>query len=260
VQHPEEVLGESLIPYNQSPKVLKPRKQSLDLPPPSVATQGTTVLRSVRPRLPVWRDQLHASPKQFCIQAVRLVGVVADETRGERPDESRCKRRPHQRHFMWRGALDVNGDGQALAICDGHDLRPLAALGLAHSRASLLRWREAPVDERFLQIQIAFVVERLREDFEDGPQQAGADPVLKSPMAGLIRGIAVGQVGPGRSGPQDPEDAIEHRAVRSPRAPSTVRPTRQAGLEGANEGPLLVREVTGVTGNGLGHPERMASP
>jgi hypothetical protein len=51
---------------------------------------------------------------------------------------------------------------------------------LAIRRASLLRWREAPVDERFLQIQVAFVVERLRKDFEDGPQQADADPVLKS--------------------------------------------------------------------------------
>jgi len=82
VRERRPVLRESLIPYNQSPKVLKPRQQSLDLPPPSVATQGTTVLRSVRPRLPVWRDQLHASPGQFCIQAVRLVGVVADETLG----------------------------------------------------------------------------------------------------------------------------------------------------------------------------------
>jgi hypothetical protein len=93
---------------------------------------------------------------------------------------------------MRRGALHVHRNGQALPIRDGHDLRPLAALGLAHRGATLLSWREAPVDERFLQIQIAFVVERLREDFEDGPQQAGADPVLKSPVAGLIRRIAVG--------------------------------------------------------------------
>jgi hypothetical protein len=67
VQHPEKVLGESLISHDQSPKVLEPRKESLDLPTPSVATQWTTVLRSVRSRLPMWRNQLHASPGQFCI-------------------------------------------------------------------------------------------------------------------------------------------------------------------------------------------------
>jgi hypothetical protein len=48
------------------------------------------------------------------------------------------------------------------------------------------------VDDRFLQVQIAFVVERLREDFEDGSPRAGADPVLKAPVAGLRQRIAVG--------------------------------------------------------------------
>jgi len=86
----------------------------------------------------------------------------------------------HQRHFMRRGALNVNSDGKAVPIRDGHDFRPLAALGLAHGSASVLGGREAAVDERFLQIQMAFVVERLRENFEEAPKQAGADPVLKA--------------------------------------------------------------------------------
>ena len=104
------------------------------------------------------------------------------------------------------GALNLNSDGKAVPIRDGHDFRPLAALGLAHGSASVLGGREAAVDERFLQIQMAFVVERLRENFEDAPQQAGADPVLKSPVAGLIRRIAVWQVGPRErrsSGPRE---------------------------------------------------------
>ena len=65
---------------------------------------------------------------------------------------------------------------------------PRAAFRLAHAGASLLGWREAPIDERFLQIQIALVVERLSEDFEDAPQHADADPLLKPPVAGLIDG------------------------------------------------------------------------
>src|SRR5262245_23035908 len=101
------------------------------------------------------------------------------------------------------GALDVDGDRQTLTICDGHDLRPFAALGLAHAGASALGLREAPAYECFLQIQITFVVERPREDFEDAPQHSGTDPLLKPPVAGLIRGIAVRQVCPRSSGPQD---------------------------------------------------------
>jgi hypothetical protein len=69
---------------------------------------------------------------------------------------------------------------------------PLPPFGLAHGSASVLGGREAPVDEGFLQIQIAFVVERLRQNFEDASQQAGAHPLLKSPVTRLIRRIAVG--------------------------------------------------------------------
>ena len=149
---------------------MEPGKESLDLPPPLVASQWATVLRSMSSGPSVWRNQLHASLGQCCIQSVRLVGVVADETRWKQPDESRGESGAHERHFMRRRALNVNGDGKALAIGDGHDLRALAALRFAHAGPTLLRGREASVDERLVQIQIAFVVQRLRENFEDAPQ------------------------------------------------------------------------------------------
>ena len=55
-------------------------QESLDLPPPLVATQWATILRPLCPGPPVWRDQFHATACQFRVQPVRLVGVVANET------------------------------------------------------------------------------------------------------------------------------------------------------------------------------------
>jgi hypothetical protein len=107
---------------------------------------------------------------------------------------------------------------------------------------------------------MASVVKRLREDLEDAPQHAGADPALKSPVASVIRRITAGQVGPRRSSPQDPEDAIEYSAVLPPRRPSTVWPAAQRGQEGPNHSPLLVGEVTGMPVGSMGHPDRMAPP
>lgn len=43
---------------------------------------------------------------------------------------------------------------------------------------------------------MAFVMECLGEGFEDVPQHAGADPLLKPAVAALIRRIAVRQVSP----------------------------------------------------------------
>ena len=91
---------------------------------------------------------------------------------------------------------------------------------------------EAPVDKRFLQVQIAFVEECLGEDLEDAPQHARADPLLKPAVACLIRRIPVWQVGPRGAGLQDPQNAIEDGTVLPPRAPSTVVSARQLGLEG----------------------------
>jgi hypothetical protein len=134
----------------------------------------------------VWRNQLHPEVGQFRMQPVPLVGVIADEMHLQLTDKPLRERGAHQRHFMRRGALDVDGDRTALTISDGHDLQPFAALGLAHGGASSLGGREAPVDECFLQIQISFVVKCLCEDLEDAPQHAGADPPLKSTVAGLV--------------------------------------------------------------------------
>jgi hypothetical protein len=106
---------------------------------------------------------------------------------------------------------------------------------------------------------MAFVVECLGKDFEDAPQRAGADPLLKPAVAGLIRGIAVRQVSPRCSSPQDPQDAVEHRTVLPPRAPSTVCAAHRLGQETPNEIPLLVREVTRMRGSREGHPARMAA-
>ena len=62
----------------------------------------------------MWSDQLHATARQFRVQSVRLVGVVADETRRELTDKPLSKRGVYQCDFVRRGALDVDGDREPL--------------------------------------------------------------------------------------------------------------------------------------------------
>ena len=89
----------------------------------------------------------------------------------------------------WKNPSPPN---RVFLLCYCHDLRPLSALGLTDTRASFFGGSEAAIDEGFLKIKITFVVKGLCEDFEYAFQNAGADPLLKSPMARLIRWIAVG--------------------------------------------------------------------
>ena len=106
---------------------------------------------------------------------------------------------------------------------------------------------------------MAFVVECLGEDFEDTPQHAGTDPLLKAAVAGLIRRIVVRQVSPRCSRSQNPQDAVEHRTVLPPRALSAVCAAHRLGQETPNEVPLVVREVTRMRRSKEGHPARMAA-
>jgi len=100
-------------------------------------------------------------------------------------------------------------------------------------------------------------VESLGEDLENAPQHTRAHPLLKPPVAGLIGGIPVREIGPWGAGPEDPQDAVEHRTILPPWAPPAVCAARQLGQEGPNQNPLLVGEVTGMRRSRKGHPARM---
>ena len=147
---------------------------------------------------------------------------------------------------MWRGALYVHRHWQAMPVRYRHDLRPLAAFRLADAEPSLLGGCETAVNECLPQVKVTLIMERLSDDGEDVLQHSGPNPLLKTPMAGLVRRVAVWQVRLGSAGPQDPQDAIEHRTVLLPRTPSTVCAAHQLGQEATNDGPLLVCEVTAM--------------
>jgi len=105
VEHSEKVLGEAFIAHDEPPKVLQPGKESFDLPSPSISPQRATVLRALCPGPPVRRNEFHAMSRQFRIQSVRLVGVVADETqpKSRRATRRRSRRAFNQNYGVFRG-------------------------------------------------------------------------------------------------------------------------------------------------------------
>jgi hypothetical protein len=95
------------------------------------------------------------------------------------------------------------------------------------------------------------VVQCVSEDFEDAPQHADADPLLKPPVAGLMRRIAIRQVGPRCSSPQDPQDAIEHRTVPLRGRP---RPSARRTGSGKKRPTLSTRSIDSIGRVGVASP------
>ena len=74
-----EVGGASFVPSDQATRVLEPGKQSFDAPPTSIASQRPAVLRDVDAIAPMWGDQLDPAVRQFAVEAVAVIGRVADQ-------------------------------------------------------------------------------------------------------------------------------------------------------------------------------------
>ena len=93
---------------------------------------------------------------------------------------------------------------------------------LDRSQRPFFRPGEGGIDERFGQIDLAAVAEIFREPLQETIESTGALPLLKAAMAGLVRGIAGGQIMPRGAGAQHPEHAIQHRPRIGPRASAPI--------------------------------------
>jgi hypothetical protein len=78
-----------------------------------------------------------------------------------------------------------------------------------------------------------------QQDFFD---HARADPVLETPMDGLVRAVSVGQVVPRRTSAQNPQHPVQNRASVTPRPASAIRPHWIVRQDCRDEFPLFVRQ------------------
>ena len=102
------------------------------------------------------------------------------------------------------------------------------------------------VDEGLGQVELAAVAQVGSERLEHTPEHALTNPLLHAAMAGLIRGKFARQRLPRRTGPEDPEDPVEHGTRGHAWAALAVLTWRRRGDQRPNNTPLLVRELHGL--------------
>ena len=81
------------------------------------------------------------------------------------------------------------------------------------------------------------------EGFEHLPQRAAIDRGLKAAMTRLIGRIPVGEIQPGRTGAQDPENPIQDVARIAPRPSAAIATQTWFRQERRQHGPLRVGQV-----------------
>jgi len=105
------------------------------------------------------------------------------------------------------------------------------------------------VDEGLSEIDFPAVPQILGEPLEQAIQSAALLPLLKPPVARLVRRIAGRQIGPRRAGAQHPQHAVQHGTCIRPRSPAAIRATTRTKRR-FEKRPLGVGEVHTATYDG----------
>lgn len=113
--------------------LIQPGKQSLDLPASPVTPQWAAVLSgSASTVAAMGRDQLNALGSELLIERITVVGTIPDKSSGSSHGEGFSERCLDKGDFMWRSSSRVHGEWKTSSVCNDHELRTLAPLGLSN--------------------------------------------------------------------------------------------------------------------------------
>ena len=137
MNHPEEIFWVAFPADHNAAIVMQPRKQAFDFPSMAITPQRAAILGQSSGALgPVWRDHLDAVElHQPLIEAIAVVGAVADQPFGEVGEESLFEGGFDEFSFMRRSAGHVHGERKTMAVADGHDFAALTASSRADGGA-----------------------------------------------------------------------------------------------------------------------------
>jgi|SRR5579884_1878373 len=133
------------VTYHQSAEVEQPGKEPFDFPAAQIAAQWPAILRAYATVGLVGRNQLRAVLLQeLFIQSVAVVGFVTNQPLWHLGHNARFQRGWHQFHFSRRSAFCPQGERKTMAVCNAHDLGPLAPLGFPDMSPPFLAGTKVP--------------------------------------------------------------------------------------------------------------------
>lgn len=134
------------IPSDQGSFVfVHPCEQPFDLPSAPIALERTSRLgRWTYAVLAMRSDQFDSSGSQLPIERITVVGTIPHKSSRLSHGESLSERRLDKGDFMWRSRIRVHGEWKTSSVCNNHELRTLAPLGLSHFRAPFFATVKVP--------------------------------------------------------------------------------------------------------------------
>src|SRR3954468_17172174 len=128
------VMFDAAVPSGEhAPELVEPGKGAFDFPSSFVSAQRSSILgNGLLPVGLVRRNQLNAALCQPLIERITVVGAIPNKSFGSSHGDGFIEGSFDKGDFMWTSRSRVHGEWKTMSVCNNHELRTLAPLGLSH--------------------------------------------------------------------------------------------------------------------------------
>lgn len=140
-----EMIDEAIPAHHDALVFVQPGEQALDLPATPVAAQDSVVLGLGLGAIGAMRrDQRNALRREALIERITVVGTIPNKSSGSSQRDGLSEGSLDKGDFMWRSRSRVHGEWKTRSVCNNHELRTLAPLGLSHCAAPFFATTKVP--------------------------------------------------------------------------------------------------------------------
>ena len=134
------------VANNQSPEVLKPGKQALDLPSALITPEFPAILGfRLFSSFTMWCNHFNTTfAKELIVKFVAVVSLIANQLIRGILGKAAVYSGLNKLYLMGRSAFNVSGDRKTSSVCDCHDLGAFATLCLADSKTPFFAGAKLP--------------------------------------------------------------------------------------------------------------------
>src|SRR6478672_12683342 len=126
-------LGTAIPAGDDALEGVEPGKSALDLPSPFISPQRSAILRRRFLAIALMRrNHLNALCGKCCIERIAVIGKIPDKSFGSSQGEGFSEGSFDKGDFMRASRRRVHGEWKTMSVCNNHELRTLAPLGLSH--------------------------------------------------------------------------------------------------------------------------------
>ena len=131
--------------YHRPLECIEPSEKTFDFPTVAITPQGSTILRYFAFSVPpMWRNHFNPLGSKGVIERITVIDTIPNNSSGLSQGDSFIEGSLDKGDFMRASRIRVHGEWKTRSVCNNHELRTFAPLGLSHFWRGLIICSEKP--------------------------------------------------------------------------------------------------------------------